>query len=35
MKLGSKSSINTPINNIFYHMIKTLEDKNDGDFDYH
>ena len=34
MNLGSKLGISTPVNNLFYHMIKTLEDKNEGAFNY-
>jgi 2-dehydropantoate 2-reductase len=34
MRLGKELDVPTPINEIFYHAIKTLEDKNDGAFDF-
>jgi 2-dehydropantoate 2-reductase len=34
IRLGRELNIPTPINEIFYHAIKTLEDKNDGAFDF-
>ena len=34
MKLGKKHGIPTPYNEMMYHLIKAIEEKNDGKFDY-
>ena len=34
IRMGKELGVPTPINEIFYHAIKTLEDKNSGEFDY-
>ena len=34
LRLGKELGVPTPINALFYHMIKTIEDKNDGTFTY-
>lgn len=34
IRMGKELGVPTPINEIFYHSIKTLEDKNKGEFDY-
>jgi 2-dehydropantoate 2-reductase len=34
IRMGKKYNVPTPINEIFYHAIKTLEDKNEGAFDF-
>lgn len=34
IRMGRELGVPTPINEIFYHAIKTLEDKNDGAFDF-
>ena len=34
MKMGRELGIPTPYNEYTYHMIKALEEKNDGLFDY-
>lgn len=34
IRMGRELGVPTPINEIFYHAIKTLEDKNLGEFDY-
>ena len=34
MRMGRKLGIPTPYNEYTYHMIKALEEKNDGLFDY-
>ena len=34
MQLGKQLGIPTPYNDYTYHMIKALEEKNDGRFDY-
>ena len=34
MRMGAELGIPTPYNEYTYHMIKALEEKNDGRFDY-
>ncbi|MCR3759454.1 2-dehydropantoate 2-reductase [Clostridium felsineum] len=34
VRLGEKLKVPTPINALFYHMIRTLEDKNSGEFNF-
>ena len=34
MRMGKELGIPTPYNEYTYHMIKALEEKNDGRFDY-
>ena len=34
MRMGRELGIPTPYNEYTYHMIKALEEKNDGKFDY-
>ena len=34
MRMGKELGIPTPYNEYTYHMIKALEEKNDGIFDY-
>lgn len=34
IRMGRELGVPTPINEIFYHSIKTLEDKNDGAFQF-
>jgi 2-dehydropantoate 2-reductase len=34
IRYGRELNIPTPVNELFYHMIKTLEDKNDGVFNF-
>jgi 2-dehydropantoate 2-reductase len=34
LRLGKELGVPTPINALFYHMIKTIEDKNDSTFTY-
>lgn len=34
MRMGKELGIPTPYNEYTYHMIKALEEKNDGKFDY-
>ena len=34
MRMGQELGIPTPYNEYTYHMIKALEEKNDGKFDY-
>lgn len=34
MKMGKELNISTPYNEFVYHIIKTMEEKNDGLFDY-
>ena len=34
IRMGRELGVPTPINEIFYHSIKTLEDKNDGAFEF-
>lgn len=34
IKLGNKHGIATPYNEMMYHLIKAIEEKNDGKFDY-
>ena len=34
MRMGEELGIPTPYNEYTYHMIKALEEKNDGKFDY-
>ena len=34
IRMGKELNIKTPYNEFTYHMIKALEEKNDGKFDY-
>lgn len=34
IRMGKETGVPTPFNEVIYHLIKTLEEKNDGKFDY-